>query len=126
MKILSRRRDVAKEDAVYVFPSVSGRSSSGHVMLRADKLRAKIGLDITPHSLRRTFVQIGEKRLKLARESVKFLTNHVDHSVHGEHYAHLGVEDVRAPLQAIANEIERLMVHGVGAKVIHLATAQGE
>jgi integrase len=91
-------------------------------MLRADKLRAKTGLEITPHSLRRTFIQVGEKRLRIARESVKFLTNHVDRSVHGEHYAHLDVEDVRAPLQAIANEIERLMVHGVGGKVVELAT----
>lgn len=118
MKILSRRHNVAKEDAIYVFPSVSGRSSSGHVMLRADKLRVKTGLEITPHSLRRTFVQIGEKRLKIARESVKFLTNHVDRSVHGEHYAHLGVDDVRGPLQAIANEIECLMVQGIGGKVM--------
>jgi integrase len=121
-KILVRRRNSAKEDAVYVFPSVSGRSDTGHVMLRADKLRAKTGLEITPHSLRRTFIQVGEKRLRIARESVKFLTNHVDRSVHGEHYAHLDVEDVRAPLQAIANEIERLMVHGVGGKVVELAT----
>ena len=122
--ILRRRQDVMQDGAVYVFPSGSGRSNSGHVMLRADKLRVKTGLDITPHSLRRTFIQIGERRLKIARESVKLLTNHVDRSVHGEHYAHIGVEDVRAPLQAIANEIERLMVHGIGGKVVELATAR--
>lgn len=116
-EILRRRHNVRQEGSIYVFPSGSGRSSSGHVMLRADKLRAKTGLDITPHSLRRTFIQIGEKRVKIARESVKFLTNHLDRSVHGEHYAHLDVEDVRAPLQAIANEIERLMVHGIGGEV---------
>ena len=93
-------------------------------MLRADKLRPKTGLEITPHSLRRTFIQIGEKRLKTARESVMLRTSHVDRSVHGEHYAHLDVEDGRAPLQAIANEIQRLMEHGVGGKVIQLPTAQ--
>lgn len=31
---------------------------------------------------------------------------------------------MRAPLQAIADEIEQLMVHGVGAKVVELATAR--
>jgi integrase len=126
MEILSRRKAGRQEGEVYVFPSQTRRSKSGHVMLRADKLGPKTGLEITPHSLRRTFIQIGERRLKIARESVMLLTGHVDRSVHGEHYAHLGVEDVRAPLQAIANEIERLMEHGVGGKVIQLATAQGE
>jgi len=124
VEILTRRQTGRQKGEVYVFPSGTGRSKSGHVMLRADKLRSKTGLDVTPHSLRRTFIQIGERRLRIARESVMLLTSHVDRSVHGEHYAHLGVEDVRAPLQAIANEIERLMEHGVGGKVIQLASAQ--
>jgi len=123
-EILKRRHAVVQEGDVYVFPSVAARSTRGHVVLRADKLREKTGLDITPHSLRRTFIQIGERRLRIARESVKFLTNHVDRSVHGQHYAHIGVEDVRAPLQAITNEIERLMVQGAGGKTVELATAQ--
>lgn len=93
--ILKRRAEVKQDDDVYVFPSETGRSKSGHVTLRADKLGVKTGLEITPHSLRRTFIQIGEKRLRLRREDVKFLTNHADNSVHGGHYAHLGVEDVR-------------------------------
>jgi integrase len=124
VEILSRRKAGRQEGEVYVFPSQTRRSKSGHVMLRADKLGPKTGLEITPHSLRRTFIQIGERRLRIARESVMLLTGHVDRSVHGEHYAHLGIEDVRAPLQAIANEIERLMEQGIGAKVIQLASAQ--
>lgn len=117
MDILRRRKAVMVEDDLYVFPSESGKSKSGHVMLRADKLRSKTGLDITPHSLRRTFTTIGE-RLRLRREDINLLTNHVDRTVTGKHYVRTGVEDLRDPLQAIADEIERLMLDGVGAKII--------
>lgn len=123
VEILKRRNEVKQEDDVYVFPSESGRSKNGHVMLRADKLGPKSGLDITPHSLRRSFVTVGE-RLRLRREEINMLTNHIDQTVLGKHYSRLGVEDIRAPLQAICNEIERLMKVGIGAKVIPLAVAQ--
>lgn len=121
--VLKRRESVKKEDDVYVFPSESGKSKSGHVTLRADKLGTKTGLQITPHSLRRSFTTVGE-RLRLRREDINLLTNHVDQTITGKHYSRIGVEDLRAPLQAIANEIERLMVNGVGAKVIQLVTVQ--
>lgn len=123
MEILNRRKAAMREGDVYVFPSESGKSKSGHLTLRSDKLRTKTGLDITPHSLRRSFTTVGE-RLRLRREDINLLTNHVDQTITGKHYSRMGVEDLRAPLQAIANEIERLMVNGVGAKVIELATAR--
>lgn len=49
----------------------------------------------------------------------------IDRTVKGK-ITETSKEDVRPPLQAIADEIERLMVHGVGTKVIQLPTAQGE
>ena len=107
----------------YVFPSTAKKSKNGHVVLRADKLRPKTGLEVTPHSLRRTFTTIGE-RLRLRREDVNLLTNHIDQTVPGKHYSRIGVEDLRAPLQAIGNEVERLMINGIGAKVIPIHTAQ--
>jgi integrase len=111
MEILNRRKDASQEEDIFVFPSESGRSKSGHVILRADKLRATTGLDVTPHSLRRSFVTVGE-RLRLRREDINLLTNHVDQSITGKHYSRIGVEDIRAPLQVICNEIERLMKDG--------------
>lgn len=120
MEILTRRKDVVREGDVYVFPSETGRGKKGHCTLRADKLGKKTGLDITPHSLRRTFTTIGE-RLRLRREDINLLTNHIDQSITGRHYSRIGFEDLRAPLQTICNEMERLMIEGVGAKVISIA-----
>jgi integrase len=108
LEILVRRNNTRLEEDVFVFPSENERSKSGHITLRADKLRAKSGLDITPHSLRRTFTTVGE-RLRLRREDINLLTNHVDGTVTGKHYSRIGAEDLRAPLQAICNEIERLL-----------------
>ena len=45
-------------------------------------------------------------------EEVERLVNHVDNSVTGKHYDCREVDDLREPLQKIADEIERLMVHG--------------
>ncbi len=117
MEILNKRKAAMQEGDKYVFPSIVKKSKNGHIILRADKLRPKTGLEVTPHSLRRTFTTIGE-RLRLRREDVNLLTNHIDQTVTGKHYSRIGVEDLRAPLQAICNEIERLMVVGSGAKVI--------
>jgi integrase len=122
VEILKRRESVMQKTDVYVFPSSAKKSKNGHITLRADKLRPKSGLDITPHSLRRSFTTVGE-RLRLRREDINLLTNHIDQTVTGKHYSRIGVEDLRAPLQLICNEIERLMVEGVGGKVIYLATA---
>jgi len=109
LEILNRRKDTAQEEDIFVFPSTAARNKRGHVVLRADKLKSKVGLEITPHSLRRSFTTVGE-RLKLRREDINLLTNHVDQTVTGKHYLRTGVEDLRAPLQLICNEIERLML----------------
>lgn len=123
--ILERRKEAMRDGDLWVFPSETGRGKHGHITLRADKLKPKTGLEVTPHSLRRSFTTVGE-RLKLRREDINLLTNHVDQSITGKHYSRIGVDDLRAPLQAICNEIERLMIEGVGAKVISIADARGE
>ncbi|WP_083761196.1 tyrosine-type recombinase/integrase [Pelobacter propionicus] len=115
--ILERRKNSMQDSDMWVFPSETGRGKDGHITLRADKIKTKTGLDITPHSLRRSFTTVGE-RLKLRREDINLLTNHIDQSVTGKHYSRIGVDDLRAPLQAIASEIERLMTEGVGVKKI--------
>ena len=116
LAILKRRRAGGDDGDVFVFP---GRlkphiCKSGHVQLRGGAIRLNTGLDITPHGLRRSFVTIG-KQLHL-HEEVERLINHIDSSVTGRHYDGRDLEDLRGPLQQIADEIERLMCHGVGVK----------
>jgi len=118
--ILKRRKETANPDDSFVFPAVSTQSTTGHVALVPNQIRFATGLDITIHALRRTFITTG-RRLKIFNDTDR-LTNHVDGSVTGKHYDGTNVDDLRQPLQVIVNEIERLMLHGVGAKVIQLAS----
>lgn len=59
-------------------------------------------------------------------EGAERLTNHADNSVTGRHYDGNGADDLREPLQRICNEMERLMVEGVGAKVISISDARSK
>ena len=129
LAILTRRRDQNPEGIEWVFPSIPklfhhSTNKTGHVRLMAAALKLNTKLDITVHGLRRTFITTARK-LKIFEDADR-LTNHVDSSISGRHYDGTDVDDLRLPLQTIANEIERLMLHGVGAKVIQLPTAQGE
>jgi integrase len=119
-EILQRRKELADEWNPYVFPTVRNDiGKTGHVQLSPATLRDRTGLDhLTVHALRRTFITIGRK-LKLHADTDK-LTNHVDSSVAGRFYDATGVDDLRESLQRIDNEIERLMIEGVGAKVVPL------
>lgn len=124
LEILQRRKEQNPEGNPFVFPSLNSnhKSKTGHVALKADLLQFKTGLKLTVHGLRRSFITIG-KKLHLHEEADR-LTNHVDGTVTGKHYDGREADDLRAPLQAIANEIERLMVQGGGGKVIQLPTAE--
>lgn len=125
MAILNRRKEQNPEGYQFVFPSLPRPqclNKTGHVRMVAAALKEKTGLSITVHGLRRSFITIGRK-LKLFEDTDR-LTNHIDSTVTGKHYDGTDVEDLREPLQRIANEIERLMVHGVGAKVIEIGTAK--
>lgn len=123
--ILERRQAENPPGGPHVFPSLNAHhpSKAGHVTLRATMLKYYTGLDITVHGLRRSFITAGE-RLKLRRQDIDKLTNHTDGSVTGQHYDATDTDDLREPLQTIANEIERLMLHGTGGKVLELPTAR--
>ncbi|WP_224984043.1 tyrosine-type recombinase/integrase [Geomonas agri] len=124
LAILQRRQTENPKGNPFVFPSLyaNNKSKTGHVALKADLLQFRTGLKLTVHGLRRSFITIG-KKLHFHEEADR-LTNHADGSVTGKHYDGREVDDLRGPLQAIANEIERLMVQGVGGKVVELATAR--
>ncbi len=123
-EIFERRKETADPDNAFVFPAVSSQSRTGHVALHPNTLRLATGLDITIHALRRSFITTGRK-LKMFEDTDR-LTNHVDSSISGKHYDGTDIEDLRKPLQLINNEIERLMLHGVGAKVIDFGMAQND
>jgi len=122
MAILKRRQATA-DGSDYVFPAQSDKNKQPYVVLTPAVLRTNTGLNISIHGLRRSFATVGEK-LKIRRQDIDLLINHFDKSVTGEHYSCTDVDDLRQPVQAICNEIERLMVEGVGAKVIQLHAAQ--
>ncbi len=116
-EILKRRKKAAVENNAYVFPVQGSRGKSGHLVLRAADIKRRTGINITVHGLRRTFITIGE-RLRLRREDINRLTGHTDSSVTGRHYSRLTNDDMRPVLQAICNEIDRLIHESSKAKVI--------
>lgn len=125
LEILEQRKKANIEQSPWVFPGQrADLNKTGHVRLVSADLRARTGLRVTIHALRRTFITMGRK-LKIFEDTDR-LTNHVDGSVSGRHYDQTGVDDLRRPLQIIANEIERLMLEGVGGKVIPIARAEGD
>ncbi len=121
LEILERRLAQREEGCPFVFPAVKtvrySTNKTGHVRLMATALKLNTGLDITVHGLRRTFITTA-RRLKIFEDADR-LTNHVDSSISGRHYDATDVEDLRRPLQTIANELERLMKEGA-AKVLQL------
>jgi integrase len=127
LAILKQRKEQNPEGNPFVFPSLPRPqclNKTGHVRLVSAELRAKTGLSITIHGLRRSFITTA-RRLKIFEDADR-LTNHVDASISGKHYDGTDVDDLRQPLQVIANEIERLMMEGVGAKVIQLPNASSQ
>jgi integrase len=123
--ILKRRLEANPEGCPFVFSTAKAYlNKTGHVVLQSHAVKLRTGLPITIHGLRRSFVDIADNKLKLRREDVDRLINHVDSSVTGRHYSHKDIEDLREDLRKVCNEIERLMLHGIGAKVTFLPSSQ--
>jgi integrase len=123
--ILKHRKANNPEGSPYVFPTQKAHlNKTGHIVLKSDVLKLNTGLDLSVHGLRRSFIDIADNKVKLRRQDVDRLTNHIDGTVTGKHYSHKDIEDLRGDLKKVCNEIERLMLEGVGAKVIHLGNAQ--
>lgn len=118
LEILQRRREGSADAAVYVFGSEHRLNKAGHVRLSAEKLSMATGLKLTVHGLRRTFSTHGRK-LKLFAD-VDRLTNHVDRSITGRFYDMTDVDDLRRPLQIIADHLDRLL-NGIPVQVVPIA-----
>jgi len=125
LDILKRRQASNQEGSPYVFPTQRAYlNKTGHIVLKSDALKLNTGLVLSVHGLRRSFIDIADNKIKLRRQDVDRLTNHIDGSVTGKHYSHKDIDDLRVDLAKVCNEIERLMIQGVGAKVIDFPAAR--
>lgn len=125
VEILRRRLAANPEGCPFVFSTAKAYlNKTGHVVLKSDAVQLKTGLAISIHGLRRSFVDIADNKLKLRRQDVDRLINHVNRSITGRHYSQKDIEDLREDLGRVCNEIERLMLQGGGAKVSFLPGSQ--
>ncbi|SEP00799.1 tyrosine-type recombinase/integrase [Aquisalimonas asiatica] len=98
--------------AAWVFPSVH-ESKHGHIHDGLSHVHAaadRAGIPrVSQHDLRRTYTSVAA-RLNLPYAALVALTGHAPDSrdVTLVHYIHLGVDDLRAPQQAITDELKRL------------------
>ncbi|HEY9755420.1 MAG TPA: tyrosine-type recombinase/integrase [Oculatellaceae cyanobacterium] len=95
----------------FVFP---GTKPGAHIV-EPKRAIAKVikesGVDFSLHTLRRTFATMAGK-LDIAHYKHKMLMNHsMAEEVTGAHYVKLTVEDLREPMQKIANHITALVAH---------------
>ena len=107
VEILARRlaeheKLVAGKDKMrpWVFPS---QSATGHLSEPRED-----GVPGTVHDLRRMFITVATHRLKLHVYDVKLLVNHVLRGDVTMGYVAPDVEQLRAPMQAIADALKRL------------------
>ena len=107
VKILARR--LAEHDKLvagkerlrpWVFPS---QSATGHLSEPREE-----GVPGTVHDLRRMFITVGVHALKLHPYDVKLLVNHALRGDVTAGYVAASVEQLRAPMQAITDELKRL------------------
>ena len=74
-----------------------------------EKVRAVSGVHFTVQSLRNTFITIAKRQARLPDEEIKALVNHsVGNDVTEGYAAPLGLTDLRAPAQKLANHLEQL------------------
>jgi integrase len=108
--LLRRRSKVSGIDGnPYVFPGKNSASHMGEPKALLKKVRSESGVSFIIHDLRRTFATTAE-RLDISYYRLKNLLNHsVSGDVTGGHYVQIDVEQLREPMQKIA---DFFVVHG--------------
>lgn len=110
-----KRRYAARDEtdshtSKWVFPSKM--SESGHlncIKRSLDVITKKTGLNIRLHDLRRTFVSMANS-IRIPSYTIKKLVNHSSGGdVTAAVYNVMDVEDLREPMQAIADEIIKMI-----------------
>ncbi|HEY1645795.1 MAG TPA: tyrosine-type recombinase/integrase, partial [Candidatus Saccharimonadales bacterium] len=106
--LLDRRSKVRLINNKYVFPGED--PSRGNHIVEPKRVIASVvnssGINFSMHTLRRTFGTVAGK-LDIAHYKHKMLMNHsMNTEVTGSHYVKLTVEDLREPMQKIADHIK--------------------
>ena len=118
--LLARRRELG--NAGWVFPA---NSRSGHVeepRHYLEQVAKAIGIEISVHDLRRTFVSVAEST-EMSVYALKALVNHALGSDVTAGYVQHSVERLRVPAQRVADELRRLCKiddDGKGSNVVAL------
>lgn len=105
--LLASRRDVGR-DGPFVFPAIS---ESGHIeepRFALDQAAAAIGIKVTVHDLRRTFITIAES-CDISPYALKGLVNHSMGSDITGGYVIAGPERLREPMQKVADRLKELI-----------------
>lgn len=110
--LLKRRRELLESDNVvpihgkrYVFPGDNADSPIVEPKRVIAKVIEQSKVEFSCHSLRRTFSAIAA-RLDIAHYKHKKLMNHSPDDVTDKHYGKLKLEDLREPMQKIADHIK--------------------
>lgn len=103
-ELLSQRSKVAgSERNPYVFPGKNDGSHMGEPKALLKTIRSQSGVAFIIHDLRRTFATTAE-RLDISYYKLKNLLNHsVAGDVTGGHYVQIDVDQLREPMQRIAD-----------------------
>jgi integrase len=105
--MLDRRDKVRRINNKFVFPGEKPNSHIVEPKRAIAQVVEKSGVDFSMHTLRRTFGTIAG-RLDIAHYKHKMLMNHsMKTEVTGSHYVKLTVEDLREPMQKIADHIQK-------------------
>lgn len=103
-KLLTRRYKLTNIDKnPFVFPGKNNIEHMGEPKALLHKVRTNSGVSFMIHDLRRTFATTAE-RLDISYYKVKRMLNHsVSGDVTGGHYIRIDVEQLREPMQKVAN-----------------------
>lgn len=113
--LLEQRKASPTVDLIYVFPGDKPGTHLQEPKSAVNAVKSKSGVYFSMHTLRRTFATTAE-RLDISYYKVKMLLNHaVSGDVTGHHYVQVDVEQLREPVQQIANYLtEKMGVVNVG------------
>jgi integrase len=93
----------------FVFPSCSASGHVEEVKTFTSRVTERCGISFSVHDLRRTFITVAES-LDVPAYTLKRLLNHRGGKDVTEGYIIIDVERLRAPIEAISNQIEGITI----------------
>lgn len=121
--MLKKRRELGGGDWVFPADSKSGHIEEPKYPLRL--IKDKIGIHISPHDLRRTFITIAES-CNIAVYALKGLVNHSMGMDVTAGYINADAERLREPMQKVTDRLKDLVGITEKGKVVPIRRAEGE